>query len=1317
MNPTGRSYRGLIRGAVIAVTAALALVAGGIAVLSGLLAAGDPMLSRQIVFTINRAIGTDSTRFTSDRVQGTLFQGAILENPRLLVRSRDGQEVTWAKARSLRIEYDLFSLLAGRPRGLRVHLDSPRLDLVHGRNGELIVPRFAAGKRKRVTTEETSVEIDVQHGGLSVARWDVRYGAISGHATLTLGQGRSALQIRDLAGSSEIPSRPGRLNLKGLIVAENGSLRADPLDIGLGASRVTARAYWDLAAARVREGTLSLHPLHVNEVFRALDIQTSEGILRGEVTFSGMPADGRARACLEGTYAGEAIDTLLLDARSGPGAVEISGLRLRVRRAEVTGSGMIYTRGRWVADLGFKDLNPALLPWWKSPEHTPQGILAGRARIEVRTGKPRPETSIALTLGASRMGRLEIERGFFQVHAGRNGTTSIDSAWVAVPGGRVTGSGSMAQNRVIQASVAGTLLDLRRLNDLLGSMDAASGTGRFRGQLTGTLDAPAFDAVANLYQARFENGLAGDTVTVVARGRLLPKLDLAGDVSVLGLRAGDRSLGDVRATVSGGRTLSVTRYRQTLGDTLLTLQGVIEFGEKNVQARVDSLALTAGEHHVRSRGAVRVTSQRDHLRISDLVFDLDPGVLEAEVDWNPARGSIDARGRIDGLDLSRLSELKREGLAVAGLVRGEFLATGPIGDPDISLRLEVSGPAVAGVVGDSLTLDLDYAPGTLNIQRAVWESRHSRISVGGSVRPGTTFEEWWRALGRRDRGWASRATLALQVTADSFDLALLAPADTSLRTLQGVASLRAHVTGTPAAPIIDAEGRAPRISYRRVQGEISALDLSYRDRRLRVDQLDIRQGGSASKIRGDFPVDLSLYASDRVPDAGAIALTLEVPAGNLSILPLFFSNIGASSGRIKASAEISGSPGSPRVTGSLAVTEGRVRLAGRDEIVEGITLEGTFNQERLTVTRFAGKQGKRGQLSGTGWWSWPSEPLAPGEPQPFGPRGEYEFKIQASDFTVTDREVYDFRITGTFDVVDSRNPEGGQVPWVTGRAVVTKGGLTLDLAGPPSEPREPLPMLYNVNVEFPGNFFYRNLDAEVELESEADVLFKNEGYGDLALGLLRVKGGKYYVFTREFRNLQGSVNFNSPDRIDPEVNIVGETTLPAQDRPRKVYLALTDRTSRLKVRVYDDFGTSMNDLLRALAFGQFIPGGLGVTTASPDASGVGGPISSYLFRNVERWLGSAGFIDTIDLRGSEGEAASNGSAGGPISVVGVGKYVTPQFYLKYSKDFSVVGEEQISADYRVTRHVLVKGQQIRRSSRTGFEPQEFNLDLKVRLEY
>ena len=91
---------------------------------------GDPELSTRIVAYLNQAVGTDSTRFVTDGVRGTLTRGALVKNPRLLVRTPSG-EFTWAQAKSLRVDYDLVSLILGRPQIFRIELDDPRIDLVH----------------------------------------------------------------------------------------------------------------------------------------------------------------------------------------------------------------------------------------------------------------------------------------------------------------------------------------------------------------------------------------------------------------------------------------------------------------------------------------------------------------------------------------------------------------------------------------------------------------------------------------------------------------------------------------------------------------------------------------------------------------------------------------------------------------------------------------------------------------------------------------------------------------------------------------------------------------------------------------------------------------------------------------------------------------------------------------------------------------------------------------------------------------------------------------------------------------------------------
>src|SRR5262249_25696155 len=151
--------------------------------------------------------------------------------------------------------------------------------------------------------------------------------------------------------------------------------------------------------------------------------------------------------------------------------------------------------------------------------------------------------------------------------------------------------------------------------------------------------------------------------------------------------------------------------------------------------------------------------------------------------------------------------------------------------------------------------------------------------------------------------------LALRALSDSFDVSLLAPADTSLRTLRGSASLQAQLTGTAASPEIEVTGTAPRLFFRGVDGEIAGVDFAYEDRRLRIKRFEVRQGQSLSRVEGVIPVDLSLYAPHRLLETDPISLHVDMPDGNLALLPVLFpEEVGASSGQLNVALAVSGTP-------------------------------------------------------------------------------------------------------------------------------------------------------------------------------------------------------------------------------------------------------------------------------------------------------------------------------------------------------------------------------------------------------------------------
>ncbi|HSQ58976.1 MAG TPA: translocation/assembly module TamB domain-containing protein [Acidobacteriota bacterium] len=1302
----------IVSGVVLLAT--LLVLFGGVGVVTALFASGDSGLSRRVVAVANALIASDSTRFACERVRGTLFRGAILDRPRLLVQA-PGREVTWAEARSARIEYDLFALLFNPRRAFTVELDSLRVVLGRDTTGALVLPRFRAG-RGGDSNVSFRIALTLRDASIAFEREGFRFADLDGSGTVESASEGSTVVIDRLQGTATGAERSVPVRMRGAVAMRGSVWRVDPLDVTLGQSRFDVAADWDRGRGRLRDGTLKLAPLVLDEALPLFDVEGVTGTLRGDVAFEGLPHDGIASGCLEGTLAGEAIDTLIVRAVFEPKEIRFDGLHTRLRGATLSGTGRIDPVVGLDAAVRFHDADPANLPWWKAPAGVPHGSIAGDARVRITRAKPRPAVTVQGTVLRSRVGRLSIDRADFIVHAPPPGGIRIDSLRLQSPGARLEGSGVVDAKGTLSASAVATIQDLGRMAALLDPAAPRAGSGRVAATLGGTLEKPTLEARGVLQKAEFGSGLRADTLTVVAAGALAPTLAVEGTVRAAGFASRERALGDVWARYSGGRTLRVHRFVQSLGDTTLTLTGLVQFEGGGARAEVDSLRLEAGALRAAGTGRTEVTFARGRLRASPVTLDLLPGRLDADVDWDVTNGVVDIRGLVDGLDLARIS--RRPDPRFAGTLRAQFLVSGKSSDPEASLNVAITAPRLGGIAADSLRGKIEYAPGVVTVESFSWRRGPSSIAVRGTLRTRRPLEVWLREAARGETAWRGETTLALEADADSLDLAPFARADTTWRSLEGSVTAHARIGGTLAEPTAAITGRAPRLRIRGVEGSVVAGTLDYRDRTLRIERLDLKQGDGATSVVGHVPYDLSPFAEKRWRKEAPLALSIRMDDADLAILPALTSLVAASTGRVSGNAEVTGTPGKPRITGEARLRDGRIRFAGRYEVLEDVTVEGTFDEERLTLTKIEARQGKRGRLTGTGWWRWAgATPLPAGS---VGPWGTYQLQLKATDCVTTDREYYLFQFTGDFQVANGATTIGIVKPKVTGSGVVSRGELTINLAAPVGEPRPAMPFLYDVTAEFPRQLKYRQLDTEVDLAGT--LRLRNEGGRDIALGTLTVQGGQFYFLTRKFRDLSGQVNFNDVNRLDPDVALDASTRIRRGDDERIINLAITGRASQMQIRPWDEDGSSPTELWRELSLGQFsaVQGPTDLTGGDSENAAFGEvAIRGYLFRNAERWISSSGFIDTIDLQSGAGQRRSDVGGAIDLGAVGVGKYVTRDLFLKYSRDFSGATDQSISAEYRVTRHLLLRGQQIQRSSttaRTG-GTQEYNLDLKIRVEY
>ncbi len=1295
--------------------AALLLVASLATVLLAVLfARGNPVLSRRIVALISTAIGSDSTRLESDRIHGSLLGGAVLEHPRLVVLTPDGP-VTWMSARRLRADYDLFKLLLSRNRTLKITIDSPVLPLVHDRRGNLVVPRFRASKQHPLEKTATRIDIAFHGGAISLDRGGVRFGKIEGNAVASLENHRTTVRVAKLSGVSEMPGRPGKIRAEGTAVVTDGRMRVEPLYVALDRTRVRSAVEWDLAKARVISSRTGFAPLDLAETMRLLDLApVTRGTLVGEVGFSGDPASGVATLRLSGTVAGEPVDALLARASLVPGAVRVESVRARVRQAEISGRAVVETRGILTAEAQLHNVDPALLPWWRLPKNTPHGLLNGMARVRARKARPYPAAEVALDLDAGNLGRFTIDRGMVHARLGERGDVTIDTAWVDTPGARLITSGKVAADTSLAFSFEAQIRDLSAMDELIRPLEAESGRGRVVGTVAGRSSRPEYQMQGILTAGRLTNGMGFDSLRLSSRGRLGTSPLATADLTVVRLRAGPRPLGDVVSSVTISDKITINRYRQAFGDTTLTFHGEVRFHGKEAAATLDTLHLAIGELEWRNIGFVEASLEGDRLRVSHLTLGTDSGQLDAVGSVWLRENRVDARGTLQRVDLSRVLGPRDSRATPRGIADADWLMAGPLSDPEIQANFRVSGPRFGGIQGDSLSADLKYTPGLLSISEARWVSGSGRLSVAGSARPRLTFQDWARSLSRGDHAWASRVDLALQGNADSLDVSSLGAIDTSLASLHGFVTGIVRITGTAADPTLAISAHGSALAFQGVQADIGEFTGSYVDRRLTIVSLDVHRGGATSHVEGSIPVDLSLYGSRKWIRSEPISLKLRMVDADFGLATLFIPEFAASAGKLNMTADLKGTPAHPEILGSLKLVDGVLRVAGRDEVLDGLEVDATFDQNQVSVSRIAAREGKRGRVTGAGWW----------KPVTGRHWGDYEFRLHASEFTATDRETYMFRFSGDFLVQDAVNPDGAEVPRITSvtPATLSRGELTMDLSQPREELAYPMPFLYEIVIDVPRNLWYRNLDTEVEL-SNGQLTLRNEGMRDLILGSLEVKG-KYYLYSNEFHIVDGEIDFTTLDRIDPDINIEAQTTVPSPDRAQgraTIYQTLSGRSSHLKVHLHDDQNSGEAYLWKLLTIGQFTTAGNELSATQNNAAPTAGPdvtlpVTNYLFRNAERWLGDVGFIDTIDLKSGKATGPNTGTS--PIGLFGVGKYVTPELYVRYSRDFSSTAEQKISAEYRVTRHLLLRGEQIRSTPAAKDQAaQQYNLDLKVRLEY
>ena len=243
-----------------------------------------------------------------------------------------------------------------------------------------------------------------------------------------------------------------------------------------------------------------------------------------------------------------------------------------------------------------------------------------------------------------------------------------------------------------------------------------------------------------------------------------------------------------------------------------------------------------------------------------------------------------------------------------------------------------------------------------------------------------------------------------------------------------------------------------------------------------------------------------------------------------------------------------------------------------------------------------------------------------------------------------------------------------------------------------------------LRVLIPRNTWLRGPEINVEIEGELDLVVDGDAF--LLFGTINVVRGTYELYGNKFIIEKGALTFQGAKEMLPEINldatrsfrnlrtkekqtlrikITGNPTAP------KITFQRDDDTIEEKdALAYLFFGVSFDELAR----GQKTEVA-GQDNVSPVMSAASGLITGLVSKQITNSLAKNLNLDVIEFQSGEDLDFKQ-------STVLVGKYITNDLFLSYSRDFSSADAQKVALEYEIAKFLFLQAAKSNEKD-TGFD--------------
>lgn len=1237
--------------------------------------------------------------FTSGRISGDLLHRVVIEDPELRY---DSQSASFAvfRADEVAVEYKVLEVMKFNFVAENIRLKNVRLQLRADEEGGLVIPTLG-GTAPEQERSPVSPRVDIQN--FDVEGLSLRFGGGGRELTATDVNVRGAYRYRDGQGR--------------LMIVEGNAVLADPhtgiqsltLDVTHRGEDISVREFLlrldqslVRASGNYRDGRLD----HVNVVFNpvSLDELSALGLVGdvsgefgGNAVLNGSLDSLEVNGTITGAGVGVALTGLEFEGVVAGGYADMSrieglvfGARGKGRlRFPTSGPTDIFFEGT-VANL---DLTQGFLP----DKGVPVTNLNGYARLDHKAVAGTYD--VVATLEKSSVDGYEFMGGSFSGLWTDGVGMEVRSVVLERPGYRMEGFGQVAD----EGGVFDMVMQARG-HDLTYFWDYFE-LPHTDGNITATarLQGPPEDMQINLNGdvtdvrflfAAIDTGTVQAELTGVGSPTPRVRLDVSGrrgfieDFAV----SGPHLYLEVDEGPAQIRSLTFAR-----GDTSFSGSFQVDEREDGVtEVRVHRAAVRDPFETWTLQRAAMVYVDSNDVRVDSLVFASPSGQVGGGGTYSQTTRQCDLRAWGRHGQLVVLEHMLALPFQVSGTADFELSVRGDIDNPLVSLSAQASEGVVDSVSFDRLDVAGRFDGGVYRLDHLELESGGDSLAVDGRwdypVSP-------WNAAREGIPPEAFDRDLALDVRAWHYPVAEVLRALHLPLWVGGAYTGSVEIRGTPRHPVMVARGRLDPRPGPGLRLPPTEVDMAYADEVLEVRRLHTG-GDFRATASGTVPMRLSMAEAFELFQDRPMSARATLPAGSLAPLRRYIPGVDQLDGGVAGEMTLTGTPGTPKLSGRIDITNGSVELTGMEEQYRGVTARLDLLGSTLRLTSLTARTGKEGTASASGLIELD------------GLRWRrYEATIDLRDFRLVSIPDFESLQDGTLRVRSINWRDGRMIPDITGKLDVKEVEMIWEFAQTTPTARATILMptatpgwVCSIDLEADNNVWIRNPDLNVEV-SGTGILVRDE-QGLYLRGDLEVIRGSYNVYGNKFHITDGTLNFSTAETLRPEMHINAYTPYRNEGGiEKRILLSLDwpqDKKEPTLSLSYDDPGYYESDLWRMLGGTQL-------------ASGIA---ANALERALNQQMSGL----TVEVEQRQALSTQTGSSPEQEMMIGVGKYLWEDFYLRFRQGLTVSSEQAIQVEYRMSKLVLLRSEFIRNSRRSalGYNSQytdEFNLDIKFRWEY